>query len=98
MVNQKLVNQIIDTCESFKIGKTSMSSEDRRNEPDYRDTYPNIASVFTSSNLILTSMAESQLIDACITHPKCDNKKDGGESFNDHMGDGDSYQVYIVWR
>lgn len=98
MINQTLVNQIIDTCESFKIGKTSMTLEDRKNEPDYRDTYNNITSVYESSNLILTSMAESQLIDAFISHPKCDNEKDGCESFNDHMGDGDSYQVYIVWR
>lgn len=98
MINQRLANQIIDTCKSFKIGKTSMSLEDRRDEDDYRDTYPNIASLYESNNQILTSIAESQLINACINHPKCDNEKDGDKSLNDHMGNGDSYQVYIVWR
>ena len=98
MINQVLANQIIDTCKSFKIGKTSMSLEDRRNEADYRDTYPNITSLYESRNKILTSIAERELINACINHPKCDNEKGGDESLNDHMGDGDSYQVYIVWR
>ena len=97
-MNQSLLNEIIYSCEAFKIGKTAMELEERRSEPDYRDTYPNIVSVYESSNLILASKAEADLIDACINHPKCQNKKDGSESLNDRMGDGKNYQVYIVWR
>lgn len=98
MVKSKFLNQVVDKCRSFKIGKTSLDLEDRRNEPDYIDTYSNIASLYKSGNKILVSVAESQLIDSFIDHPKCDNTKDGDESLNDSMGDGDVYQVYIVWR
>lgn len=98
MVNKRLLQQIVDQCKSFKIGKTSMELEDRRNEPDYIDTYPYIDSLYKSKSEILASVAESELIDACINHPKCDNKKYGEQSLNDHMGDGGNYQVYIVWR
>ena len=97
-MNKTKLNFIIDRWKSFKIGKTSMSLEDRRSQQDYNELYPNIGSVYESNNFILTSMAEAQLIDEYINHPKCDNVKDGDQSINDHMGDGDTYQVYIVWR
>ena len=97
-MNEVKLNFIIGKCQSFKIGKTSMPLEDRRNEPDYRDVYTHIDSVDTFNNFILASVAEANLIDACISHPKCDNVKDGDQSLNDHMGTGSTYQVYIVWR
>ncbi len=97
-MNKDKFNFIIDRCQSFKIGKTSMSLDDRRNKDDYRDLYPNIESVDKFNNFLLASVAEAELIDACINHPKCDNEKNGDQSLNDHMGTGSTYQVYIVWR
>ena len=97
-MNEELLNSIIANCSAFKIGKTAMKLEDRRNESDYRSVYPYIASIYQTSSLILASKAEADVIDACIHHPNCKNVKDGDESLNDHMGDGDNYQVYIVWR
>ena len=42
---------------------------------------------------------ESFLIDKYISHPKCDNKKDGPASSNDTMAaDAEMYQVYLVWN
>ena len=42
---------------------------------------------------------ESFLIDKYISHPKCDNKKDGSASSNDTMAEGaEKYKVYIVWN
>ena len=39
------------------------------------------------------------LIDKYISHPKCDNKKDGSASSNDTMAeDAEMYKVYIVWN
>lgn len=97
-MNEAQLNLIIDNCKAFKIGKTSMSLEERRSEPDYNNTYPNIASIYESKNFILVSKAEADLINACINHPKCENEKDGNRSINDHMGNGTNYRVYIVWR
>lgn len=89
---------IIKKSTSFKIGKTGLSSEERRNKPDYKDIYPNITPLFTNKNKDLVSLAESEIINNVINEPKCDNKKDGDQSLNDNMADSENYMVYVVWR
>ena len=89
---------IIKKSTSFKIGKTGLSPEERRNKPDYKDVYPNITSLFSNKNRDLVSLAESEIINNVINDPKCDNKKDGRKSLNDNMSESDNYCVYVVWR
>lgn len=88
----------INRCVEFKIGKTSLSTEDRRAMPDYADEYPYIVTLFESCNPILVDEAEAVLIDKYINHPKNANDKNGQKSMHDVMGDSDSYRVYLVWK
>ena len=67
-------------------------------QPDYNDVYTHIVSVFTGTKEDVDDM-ESYLINKYISHPKCDNKKDGDASNNDTMSeDAEGYHVYVVWR
>lgn len=85
-------------AQSFKIGKTSQPLDERRNQPDYCNTYPNIKAIYTSSNKELVDIAEAEIIDDYIDAPKCDNEKNGNRSINDTMGEASKYYVYVVWR
>lgn len=93
------LNDIVNQCTSFKIGKTS-NPEARHNSPDYKYMYPNIEVLYTSKSKELVSYVEAILIDECLSSvaDKCDNEKDGGESLNDTMADSREYYVYVVWR
>lgn len=93
---QKIVNEIILNCSSFKIGKTGDTLDDRLN--NYNGEYNHIDSVFLGGELEVDDM-ESYLIDKYINHPKCDNKKEGLASYNDTMvNDNNEYQVYVAWK
>ena len=93
---QKIVDEIIQNCSSFKIGKTGDTLDDRLS--NYNGKYNHIDSVFLGRELEVDDM-ESFLIDKYISHPKCDNKKDGPASSNDTMAaDAEMYQVYVVWN
>ncbi len=93
------LNDIVNQCTSFKIGKTS-NPEARHNSPDYRDKYPNIEVLYTSKSKELVSYVEAILIDECLSSvaDRCDNEKDGEESLRDTMGASCEYYVYVVWR
>lgn len=93
------LNDVVNKCTSFKIGKTS-NVEERFNAPDYRDKYSHIEVLFTSGSKELVSYMESELIDKWLlaVPDKCDNEKGGEESFNDQMPDSQEYYVYVVWR
>lgn len=92
------IDAIISECKSFKIGKTGEALLDRLNQPDYNDVYTHIVSVFTGAKKDVDDM-ESYLINKYISHPKCDNKKDGDASNNDTMSeDAEGYSVYIVCK
>lgn len=93
----RLVNEILPECTHFKIGKTGMTVEDRRNEPDYRDAYPNAKWLISTPWPDAAGRMEATLIDYYLAHPKCDNIKDGGSSLNDIVADTEKYYVYIVW-
>ena len=88
----------IGRCVEFKIGKTSLSTEERRKMPDYYDEYPYIVTLYESSNLVLVDYAEAELIDKYIGHPKNKNEKDGTRSEHDIMGESDTYRVYLVYK
>lgn len=93
---QKKVDEVIPNCSSFKIGKTGDTLEDRLN--NYNGEYNHIDLVFLGGELEVDDM-ELFLIDKYISHPKCDNKKDGSASSNDTMAeDAEMYKVYIVWN
>ena len=93
---KKIVDEIIPNCSSFKIGKTGDTLEDRLN--NYNGEYNHIDPVFLGGELEVDDM-ELFLIDKYISHPKCDNKKDGSASSNDTMAeDAEMYKVYIVWN
>lgn len=94
----RMINEILPSCESFKIGKTGMDVEARRNEPDYKDVYPNIKWLISTPWADAASRMEAALIDACIGYSRCDNRKDGVASVNDNMTEAERYFVYIVWR
>lgn len=93
---QKKVDEIINNCSSFKIGKTGDALDNRLN--NYNGDYDYIKMVFAGEKLKVDNM-ESYLIDKYLVNPKCDNKKDGLASSNDTMAkNADMYQVYIVWK
>lgn len=89
---------LVKDAKSFKIGKTSQKLADRRDQLDYRNVYPNIKAIFTSSTKELVDVAEAEIIDACIDDSKCDNEKDGTKNLNDTMAESQNYHVYVVWR
>jgi hypothetical protein len=92
------IDAIISECTSFKIGKTGEALLDRLNQPDYNDVYTHIVSVFTGTKKDVDDM-ESYLINKYVSHPKCDNKKDGDASKNDTMAeDAEGYHVYVVCK
>ena len=92
------IDAIIAECTSFKIGKTGERLLDRLNQPDYNDVYTHIVSVFTGTKEDVDDM-ESYFINKFISHPQCENKKDGYASNNDTMAeDADGYHVYVVWN
>jgi len=92
------VSAIIAKCSHFKIGKTGENLEDRRNQPDYAEVYPNIEEVYSNTSKVRVSDMESYLIDRYQSNSKCDNIKDGNESNNDPMTDSSKYYVYVVWK
>ena len=96
---KKKINEVIDKCTSFKIGKTGMTLEERGNSSDYASKYKWIQEVFASKDPTEVSQIEAHLINHYINWACCDNKKDGAASIYDHMSDdATKYYVYIVWR
>ena len=92
------INEIRQSCTSYKIGKTGMLLESRLNEPDYKDDYTSIEPVYESNSKELCSFAESELINTFIDDPQCDNKKDGDHSIGDNLADTPPFYVYVVSR
>ena len=96
---KKKIEEVIDKCTSFKIGKTGMTLEERGNSSDYASKYKWIQEVFASKDTTEVSQMEAHLINTYINWACCDNKKDGAASIYDHMSDdATKYYVYIVWR
>ena len=96
---KKKIEEVIDKCTSFKIGKTGMTLEERGNSPDYANKYRWIQEVFASKDPNEVSQMETHLINTYINWARCDNEKDGAASIYDHMSDdATKYYVYIVWR
>lgn len=96
---KKKIEEVIDKCTSFKIGKTGMTLEERGNSPDYANKYRWIQEVFASKDPNEVSQMEAHLINHYINYSKCDNEKNGVSSIHDHMADdATNYYVYIVWR
>lgn len=96
---KKKIEEVIDKCTSFKIGKTGMTLETRGNSPDYANKYRWIQEVFASKDPNEVSQMEAHLINTYINWARCDNEKDGAASIYDHMADdATKYYVYIVWR
>ena len=96
---KKKIEEVIDKCTSFKIGKTGMTLEERGNSSDYASKYKWIQEVFASKDPTEVSQMEAHLINTYINWACCDNKKDGAASIDDHMSDdATKYYVYIVWR
>jgi hypothetical protein len=96
---KKKIEEVIDKCTSFKIGKTGMTLEERGNSPDYANKYRWIQEVFASKDPNEVSQMEAHLINTYINWARCDNEKDGVSSIHDEMKDGaEKYYVYIVWR
>jgi hypothetical protein len=96
---KKKIEEVIDKCTSFKIGKTGMTLEERGNSSDYANKYRWIQEVFASKDPTEVSQMEAHLINTYINWACCDNEKDGAASVYDHMADdATKYYVYIVWR
>ena len=96
---KKKIEEVIDKCTSFKIGKTGMTLEERGNSSDYASKYKWIQEVFASKDPTEVSQMEAHLINTYINWACCDNEKDGAASIYDHMSDdATKYYVYIVWR
>lgn len=96
---KKKIEEVIDKCTSFKIGKTGMTLEERGNSPDYTDKYKWIEPLYESSDPDDVSQMEAHLINTYINWACCDNEKDGVLSIHDEMKDGaEKYYVYIVWK
>ena len=96
---KKKIEEVIDKCTSFKIGKTGMTLEERGNSSDYASKYKWIEPLYESSNPNDVSRIEAHLINTYINWACCDNEKDGVSSIHDEMKDGaEKYYVYIVWK
>lgn len=96
---KKKIEEVIDKCTSFKIGKTGMTLEERGNSSDYASKYKWIQEVFASKDPTEVSQMEAHLINHYINYSKCDNEKNGVSSIHDEIKDGaDKYYVYIVWK
>jgi hypothetical protein len=96
---KKKIEEVIDKCTSFKIGKTGMTLEERGNSSDYASKYKWIQEVFASKDPTEVSQMEAHLINHYINYSKCDNEKNGVSSIHDEMKDGaEKYYVYIVWK
>ena len=96
---KKKIEEVIDKCTSFKIGKTGMTLKERGNSPDYANKYRWIQEVFASKDPSEVSQMEAHLINTYINWARCDNEKDGAASIYDHMADdATKYYVYIVWK
>lgn len=52
-----------EKCLHFKIGKTGKHVDERREQPNYSDTYPNVMEVLKTRGRRKASKMESQLID-----------------------------------
>ena len=92
------VRKIAESCTNFKIGKTGERLEERRNQPDYKDTYMHIKEIYTSKNAEEVYKMEADLIHQFILNSKCDNQKEGFLSQSDKMKNSDVYRVYVVWN
>lgn len=96
---KKKIEEVIDKCTSFKIGKTGMTIKERGNSPDYAGKYSWIMPLFERRNPDEVSQMEAHLINTYINYSKCDNEKNGVSSIHDEMKDGaEKYYVYIVWK
>ena len=90
---------VVEKCSRFKIGKTGETLEERFSQPDYKDRYQHIDSLYSSSSQMDVDNMERDLLLKYIFHPKCDNMKDGLSSHSDTMRENaEKYHVYIVWN
>jgi len=91
---------IFPDCESFKIGKTGDTLNDRLDQYDYKEEYKfkHIAPVYKTKSKSLASRMEAELIDYFSDRNKCENIKDGEKSLKDKMADANTYYVYVVWK
>ena len=96
---KKKIEEVIDKCTSFKIGKTGMTLEERGSSLDYANKYRWIQEVFASKDPNEVSQMEAHLINNYINYSKCDNEKNSVSSIHDEMKDGaERYYVYLVWK
>lgn len=94
-----IVQQIVNRCSRFKIGKTGESPEERLSQPDYCGVYQHIEKLYRSSDKSQVDEMEASLIDRFSIFPHCDNVRGGIESMSDRMReDALEYCVYIVWN
>ena len=91
------IEEIANSCKTFKVGKTGETIQDRGNQQDYQ-AYDNIQSLFTSNSSALISTLEKTFINKFKDYSNNDNDKDGRQSLFDKMADSDSYHLYVVWN
>ena len=89
--------KLTTAAQSFKIGETGGTLKDRLAQPDYRDTYTNIKSLYSSKNKQLINQLEALIIKHCMRfyEKKCDNKSP--HSHNDMTDVNGKYHVYFVY-
>ena len=66
---------VIEICNSFKIGKTGKTVEERRNEEDYKEKYPYIMETSISSKSdSIQVVYDNYLNNRCIVNRKYQRK------------------------
>lgn len=91
---KKEIGSLANRVESFKIGKTGKTKEERFSEPDYDGVYDDIEVVYTSQDADFVSKMEADLIEEFQGNPKCDNIR---TTDKDEMSESKEYSVYVVW-
>ena len=83
-------------CESFKIGKTGQTKDERF--AGYKGEYEEYSIVYEGSRKEVSDM-ESYLIKHYKDNPKCDNYRGPKASNKDEMKeDSVNFHVYVVWN
>lgn len=87
------VQQTAKASKRFKIGKTGLTSTERRNQEDYVNTYLRITAICQSPSSKTIDDYEIAIIKHFKGYPNNDNEQDGGGE----MAESKMYIVYMAW-
>ncbi|HPM48150.1 MAG TPA: hypothetical protein PL056_13880 [bacterium] len=93
----RIISDIGNVCEKFKIGKTGQTLEERF-QGEYQQEYDNIVEVYRNKKKEIVDFMEMFLIDHFMKSKEYSDKLQNEQVGGGEMADFDEYYVYVVYK